>query len=71
MSLLGPDDFDLNNKERKRKLAKDLSPSIAREIEHWLEREDDPEAIKRISEFVGQDEAKRLLARRKKEKIGK
>ena len=33
MSLLGPDDFDLDRKGRKKKLAKDLSPAIVREIE--------------------------------------
>ena len=71
MSLLGPDDFDLNNKERKKKLAKDLSPPVAKEIERWLDREDDPEAFKRISELTGEDEARRLLAKRKKEKIRK
>jgi hypothetical protein len=33
MSLLGPDDFDLDRKGRKKKLAKDLSPAVAKEIE--------------------------------------
>jgi len=66
MSLLGPDDFDLNKKGRKKKLAKDLSPSVAREIERWLDREDDPEAIRRVSELVGPEEAARLFARRRK-----
>ena len=66
MSLLGPDDFDLDNKGRKKKLAKDLSPAVAREIERWLDREDDPEAFKRVSELVGPEEAARLFARRRR-----
>ena len=67
MSMLGPDDFDLDKKERKKKLAKDLSPSVAKEIERWLEREDETEAFRRISELVGQDEARKLVMRRKKD----
>ena len=66
MSLLGPDDFDLDRKGRKKKLAKDLSPSVAKEIERWLDREDNPEAFKRVSELVGPEEAARLFARRRK-----
>ncbi|MHA2153528.1 MAG: hypothetical protein ACXAAO_05415 [Candidatus Thorarchaeota archaeon] len=66
MSLLGPDDFDLGKKGRKKKLAKDLSPAIAREIERWLDRNDEAEAFKRISEIVGPDEATRLIAQRRK-----
>ena len=66
MSLLGPDDFDLDRKGRKKKLAKDLSPSAAKEIERWLDRIDDPEMFKKLSELVGPDEARRLIARRKK-----
>ncbi|MFX0106814.1 MAG: hypothetical protein ACFE7R_00870 [Candidatus Hodarchaeota archaeon] len=66
MSLLGPDDFDLDRKSRKKKLAKDLSPSVAKEIEKWLDREDDPEAFKRVSELVGPDEATRLFAKRRR-----
>jgi hypothetical protein len=65
MSLLGPDDFDLDRKGRKKKLAKDLSPATQKEIEKWLEREDDPEAFKRLTELVGADEASRLLGRRR------
>ena len=64
MSLLGPDDFDLDRKGRKKKLAKDLSPSVAKEIEKWLDKQDDPEAFRRVSELVGPEEASRLLARR-------
>jgi hypothetical protein len=63
MSLLGPDDFDLDRKGRKKKLAKDLSPSVAKEIEKWLDRESDPEAFRRVSELVGPEEATRLFAR--------
>ncbi|MHA3964769.1 MAG: hypothetical protein AM325_014660 [Candidatus Thorarchaeota archaeon SMTZ1-45] len=66
MSLLGPDDFDLDRKGRKKKLAKDLTPSVAKEVERWLDREDDPESFKRVSELVGPEEATRLFARRHK-----
>jgi hypothetical protein len=61
MSLLGPDDFDLDGKSRKKKLAKDLSPSVTKEIEKWLDRENDPEAFRRVSELVGPEEAARLF----------
>jgi chromatin segregation and condensation protein Rec8/ScpA/Scc1 (kleisin family) len=67
MSLLGPDDFDLSGKDRKKKLAKDLSPSVAKEIERWLEREDDSEAFRKVSELVGPEEATRLFAKRRKD----
>jgi hypothetical protein len=67
MSLLGPDDFDLDRKGRKKKLAKDLAPSIAKEVERWLDREDDPEAFRRVSELVGPEEATRLFARHRKQ----
>lgn len=66
MSLLGPDDFDLDKKGRKKKLAKDLSPSVAKEIEKWLEREDDPESFRRVSELVGPEEAAGLFAKRRR-----
>lgn len=65
MSLLGPDDFDLDRKGRKKKLAKDLAPSVAKEIEKWLDREDDPEAFKKVSDLVGPKEAARLFSRRR------
>lgn len=67
MSLLGPDDFDLGRKGRKKKLAKDLSPSVAKEIERWLDREDDPEAFRRVSELVGPEEAARLFAKSRRQ----
>ena len=67
MSLLGPDDFDLDNKGRKKKLAKDLSPAIEKEIEKWLDRGDDAEVFKRLTELVGPDEAARLIARRRQQ----
>ena len=67
MSLLGPDDFDLDKKGRKKKLAKDLAPSVAREVEKWLDREDDPEAFKRVSDLVGPEEAARLFAKHHKQ----
>jgi hypothetical protein len=66
MSLLGPDDFDLDRKGRKKKLAKDLSPAVAKEIEKWLDKQEDPEAFRRISELVGPEEASRLFARRRR-----
>lgn len=66
MSLLGPDDFDLSKKERKKKLARDLSPEVYKQIEKWLDREDDPEAIRKLTELVGPEEAKLLMAKRKK-----
>jgi len=65
MSLLGPDDFDLGKKGRKKKLAKDLSPEVYKQIEKWLDREDDPETLHRISDLIGPDEARRLVAKRK------
>lgn len=65
MSLLGPDDFDLGKKGRKKKLAKDLSPAMAKEIEKWLDKQDDPEAFRRVSELVGHEEATRLFAKRR------
>ena len=64
--MLGPDDFDLDRKGRKKKLAKDLSPSVAKEIEKWLDKQDDPEAFRRVSELVGPEEASRLLARHRR-----
>ena len=65
MSMLGPDDFDLGKKGRKKKLAKDLSPEVYKQIEKWLDREGDPEALHRISDLIGPDEARRLVAKRK------
>jgi hypothetical protein len=67
MSLLGPDDFDLDRKGRKKKLAKDLSPSVAKEIEKWLDNEDDTEAFRRVSELVGPEEAARLFGKRRRQ----
>jgi hypothetical protein len=64
MSLLGPDDYNLNEKGRKKKLAKDLSPSVAEEIEKWLDKLDTPLAFKKIAELVGEEEAKQLIGER-------
>ncbi len=69
MSLLGPDDFDLGKKERKKKLAKDLSPEVYKQIEKWLDKEDDPDRLQRLSELVGPEEARRLIARKKKSQL--
>ncbi len=65
MSLLGPDDFDLTGKERKKKLAKDLSPAVQKEIDKWLDMMEDPTALSRITDLVGPEEARRLLAQRR------
>ncbi len=61
LSLLGPDDFDLDRKGRKKKLAKDLSPDLFKQIDRWLDELDDRELIDRLSEMVGPEEAERLL----------
>jgi len=66
MSLLGPDDFDLKRKDRRKKLAKDLSPEVYKQIEKWLDREEDPEAFENLSDIVGPEEARRLIAKKKK-----
>lgn len=71
MSLLGPDDFDLDERSRKKKLAKDLSPAVAKEVERWLERERDPEAFRRVSELIGPEEASRLFAKRRQARKSK
>jgi len=65
MSLLGPDDFDLSKKDRKKKLAKDLSPEAYKQIEKWLDREDE-ESIQNITDLVGPEEAKRLLSKKRR-----
>ncbi|MHA2119035.1 MAG: hypothetical protein ACW98J_08950 [Candidatus Thorarchaeota archaeon] len=65
MSLLGPDDFDLTRKGRKKKLAKDLSPAVQKEIDKWLDLMDDPTALRRITDLVGLEEARRLIAQRR------
>ena len=64
MSMLGPDDFDLSRKERKKKLAKDLSPAVQKEIERWLDREDDAITFEELVDIVGPEEARRLLKKR-------
>ncbi len=65
MSLLGPDDLELSKKERKKKLARDLSPEVYKQVEKWIEREDDQETFKLLSEIGGDEDAQKLLARRK------
>jgi hypothetical protein len=65
MSLLGPDDFDLNEKGRKKKLAKDLSPAVEKEISKWLDKIDSPLAFEKIAELVGPEEASRLIGNRR------
>ncbi len=68
MSLLGPDDFDLSKKERKKKLAKDLSPEAYKQIEKWLDR-DDEVSIQHLTDLVGPEEAERLLSKKKRKGI--
>ncbi|MHA1768697.1 MAG: hypothetical protein ACTSV3_02475 [Candidatus Thorarchaeota archaeon] len=68
VSLLGPDDFGLSKKEKKKKLAKDLSPAVQKEIERWLDNLDEQRAIERITELVGPDQARMLIDKRKREK---
>jgi hypothetical protein len=65
MSLLGPDDFELSNKDRKKKLAKDLSPEVAKQIEKWLDRSEDPDTLSRLANLVGIEKAKELLAEKR------
>ncbi|MFW9849659.1 MAG: hypothetical protein ACFFF4_10975 [Candidatus Thorarchaeota archaeon] len=69
MSLLGPDDFGLKKKDRKKKLAKDLSPEVYKQIEKWLDRDDDPDRLQRLTELVGPEEARRLIAKKKKSQL--
>ncbi|UCE09099.1 MAG: hypothetical protein JSW61_08930 [Candidatus Thorarchaeota archaeon] len=66
MSLLGPDDFELDEKKRKKKLAKDLSPAHQKMIEKWLDNLDDPSLLERLAELVGPDEARRRIAQRRR-----
>ncbi|MFO7835290.1 MAG: hypothetical protein R6V83_01450 [Candidatus Thorarchaeota archaeon] len=61
MSLLGPDDFDKDRKERLKKLARDLSPAVRRELEKLLDKKDSPEAQRKIRKLVGAEKAKKLL----------
>jgi hypothetical protein len=65
MSLLGPDDFELDEKKRKKKLAKDLSPAHQKMIEKWLDNLDDPKLFERLAELVGPEEARRRIAQRR------
>ncbi|MFQ5831342.1 MAG: hypothetical protein ACE5H4_01405 [Candidatus Thorarchaeota archaeon] len=68
MSLLGPDDFGKGKKGRLKKHAKDLSPGVRQEIEKWLEELDEDEALERISDLVGPEEARRLLRKKRTHK---
>jgi len=67
MSLLGPDDFDLSEKERRKKLARDLSPAVRKQVEKLLEREDDPDAIRKLGSIVGEKKAEKLLNAKRSE----
>ncbi len=62
MSLLGPDDFGLGRRGRMRKLARDLSPELQREVDRLLDEFDEEEALSRLSKELGPAEAHRLLA---------
>ncbi|MBD3157956.1 MAG: hypothetical protein GF309_04140 [Candidatus Lokiarchaeota archaeon] len=61
LSLLGPDDFDKDRKERIKKLARDLSPAVRKELDKLLNKKDLPDARRKIRELVGPERAKRLL----------
>ena len=65
MSMLGPDDFGLSKKERKKKLAKDLSPAAQKDIEKWIDLDEDSDEFERLLEQVGPEEARRLIAQRR------
>ncbi len=66
MSLLGPDDFDLDRKGRAKKHAKDLTPALRKTIDKWLEEPDDELVRKKLSDLVGPEEAQRLMLKRRK-----
>lgn len=65
MSLLGPDDFDLSRKERAKKLAKDLSPAIQKEIDRLLDAIDSPGNFERLVQLVGLRRAKIMVTDRR------
>lgn len=62
MSILGPDDFGKSKKERTKKLAKDLAPQVARQIEKILEANDEEEAMKKIERQFGSNITTKLRA---------
>ncbi|TXT57023.1 MAG: hypothetical protein BAJATHORv1_20621 [Candidatus Thorarchaeota archaeon] len=64
MSLLGPDDFDLSEKERKKKLAKDLSPELRKYIDKWLDEMSEQQVIEKVSEIMGSREAATAAVRK-------
>ncbi|TFF96794.1 hypothetical protein EU546_00655 [Candidatus Thorarchaeota archaeon] len=64
LSMLGPDDFGKSKKERAKKLAKDLAPEVARQIEKILESNDDEEAMRKIERRFGSDITKKLRTAR-------
>ena len=70
MSLLGPDDFDLDRKGRKKKLAKDLPPEMQKQIEQWLDKMEEEEVFDRLSELYGPEQARLLLLKLKKKRLG-
>jgi hypothetical protein len=70
LSLLGPDDFDLDRKGRKKKLAKDLPPEMQKQIERWLDKMDEDEVLDRLSELYGPEQARLLLLKLKKKRLG-
>lgn len=65
MSLLGPDDFELSRKERMKKLAKDLSPAVQKEVERLLDMIDEPGAFERLVELVGMKRARLMVTERR------
>jgi len=66
VSLLGPDDFDLDRKKRAKKLAQDLTPALREQIEKWLEEPDEQQALQGLTSLVGKEEARRLMRLRGK-----
>ncbi|MBD3405442.1 MAG: hypothetical protein GF411_04805 [Candidatus Lokiarchaeota archaeon] len=66
MSLLGPDDFDLDKKERKKKLAKDLSPKMQKHIDKWIDEMDEQELVESVTELLGSRERAIAAIRKRK-----
>lgn len=68
--MLGPDDFDLDGKGRKKKLAKDLSPEMQKQIEKWLDKMEEGDVLDRLSKLYGPEEARLMLMKLKKKRLG-
>ncbi len=68
MSLLGPDDFDLDRKGRAKKHAQDMTPALRKLIDKWLNEPDEDLARRELTDLVGPEEARRLMLLRGKRK---